>query len=400
MKSLRRRALTAGMLGAAALPSISRSQNRPIRIGGTLTLTGPLASLGIIHKLAGETFVDEINQRGGLLGRPVEWVLRDDQSKPELARTLYEQLVTSDKVDLLIGPYGTAAILAAMGVAQRYGKFIPHHSFGIPNLAKYEMQFQAGGVAGDPDNVWPNLVFDAIAASPTPPRTIAFAASKFPSLHYISVNAREIAKKRGLKEVAFLEYEFGTRDFGAIASRIKDAGADFLWVGAGGIDPVLMLEAMKRINYQPPMQFHMFPAPGPMMKLPESRNSLALTNFEAHPPYTDNPRAAAFVKAFAERAAKANLPFPAVDLQSAISYACWQVIEAAVTGAGSLDDKAIAQWLRANTVNAIIGPLRWTGPNNYVSGSDLYKVKQLQDGNWVVVWPRDSAAPGARIRGA
>jgi len=88
-----------------------------------------------------------------------------------------------------------------------------------------------------------------------------------------------------------------------------------------------------------------------------------------------------------------------VDLQSAISYSCWQVIEAAVTGANSLDDKAIAQWLRSNTVNAIIGPLRWTGPNNYVSGSDLYKVKQLQDGNWVVVWPRDSAAPGARIRG-
>ncbi|MFM8555753.1 MAG: ABC transporter substrate-binding protein [Betaproteobacteria bacterium] len=75
MKSARRRALTAGMLGAAALPSLARAQGRPIRIGGTLTLTGPLASLGIIHKVAGEAAVDEINQRGGLLGRPVEWVL-------------------------------------------------------------------------------------------------------------------------------------------------------------------------------------------------------------------------------------------------------------------------------------------------------------------------------------
>ena len=82
----------------------------------------------------GEIYVEQLNARDGLLGRKVEWIVKDDQSKPDLARTLYEQLVTSDKVDLLMGPYATGAILSAMGVAQRYNKVLVHHTFGIPGL--------------------------------------------------------------------------------------------------------------------------------------------------------------------------------------------------------------------------------------------------------------------------
>ena len=86
----------------------------PIRVGGTLALTGPLAQTGAVHKIVGDLFIDQINKGNGLMGRPVEWVLLDDQSKPDLARTLYERLITVDKVDLLIGPYATGAILAAI----------------------------------------------------------------------------------------------------------------------------------------------------------------------------------------------------------------------------------------------------------------------------------------------
>ena len=118
----RRSFVTAGGAIAAIslLPSAFAQSGPPIRVGGTLALTGPLSATGLVHKFTGEIFVDLINKRGGLLGRPVEWVLKDDQSKPDLARTLYEQLITSDKVDLLIGPYGTGNILSAMAVAQRF----------------------------------------------------------------------------------------------------------------------------------------------------------------------------------------------------------------------------------------------------------------------------------------
>src|SRR5271154_3301238 len=124
-------ALTLG--SAKADPS-----GEPIKIGSTLALTGPLAATAMIHKLVGDIYVDNLNHGKGLLGRPVEWVVKDDQSKPDLARTLYEQLITVDKVDLLMGPYATGAILSAMGVAQRYNKMLIHHTFGIPSLAKYD----------------------------------------------------------------------------------------------------------------------------------------------------------------------------------------------------------------------------------------------------------------------
>src|SRR5436853_7898158 len=123
------------LLAAACFAAHLQAQ-QPVRIGGTLSLTGPLAATSAIHKVAGEIYVDELNLRGGLLGRKVEWVLKDDQSRPDLARTLYEQVITVDKVDLLIGPYATANIVAAVGVAQRYNKIIWHHTAGVPALLK------------------------------------------------------------------------------------------------------------------------------------------------------------------------------------------------------------------------------------------------------------------------
>src|SRR5947207_1691318 len=300
----RRRALAAGgaILSTLALPPSLRAQGKPIRIGTTRPLTGPFSSCAISHMVTAEICVENLNKRGGLLGRPVEWVLRDDQSKPELTRTIYEQLITADKVDLIQSPYATASILAAMGVAQRYNKVLLHTSFGIPKLAKYDMQFQTAGGPFDPENVWPNHIFDAAAKLPKPPKTVAIVTSKFPSVHYISGGAREVLKKRGLQEVLHLEYEFGNRDFGPIASRVKDANPDFLWGGTNGIDPVLMLEAMKKIDYRPPAQVHLFPAPGPMLKVPEAQGSLALTTFESHPPFTDAPVSAALVRPHGDRA--------------------------------------------------------------------------------------------------
>jgi len=383
---------TAAMgLGSAALAAPSGT---PVKVGGTLALTGPLSATALIHKLVGEIYVEELNKKNGLLGRPVEWVLKDDQSKPDLARTLYEQIVTVDKADLLIGPYATANILSAMGVAQRYNKVLVHHTFGIPSLAKYDMQFPTWATGPSPEVTGPNLVFDALAAGPKPPKTIAIVTSKFPSVHFMSVGAREIAKKRGLTEVLYLEWDFGNRDFGAIASRLKEAKPDFIWGGVIALEGMLLLDAMKKIDYAAPQMFHFLPAPGPMLKSPDAKSALAMTIFEQHAPMMSNFGATEFAKIFNERAAKAGLPDTMIDTQAAACYAAWQVLEAAVNGAKSFDDKALAAWLKKNTVNTIQGPMRFDGTNNY--GEDLSKVKQVQNGEWVVIWPRASAKPGVK----
>ncbi len=395
-----KRTLTIALLGAlvvmlAVTGGRAAPSGTPIRVGSTLGLTGPLAPTALIHKIAGEIYVETLNKKNGLLGRPVEWVILDDQSKPDVARTLYERLITVDKVDLIMGPYATNNILAAMAVAQRHGKTMVHNSFGIPKLAKYDQQFGGYAIGPEPERTFPTMLFDALAATAHPPKTIAIVTSKFASVHFLSLGAREVAQKRGLKEVLFLEYEFGNRDFGPIAARAKDANADFLWVGAIGLDGNMLLDALKKLDYIPRQHFYLYPAPGPLVAAPEAKFALSSTSFEEHPPFTASPAVQEFMKAYRERAAKAGLPYTSVETQAAGEYVGWQILEAGVTGARSLDDKAIAQWLRTNRVDTIIGKLRFDGPNNY--GDDLNKVKQIQDGKWVVVWPAEWAAPGAKL---
>ena len=388
----------AGALGASSLlgTKVFAQSGAPIKVGGTLSLTGPLASPSLIHKITGELYVDSLNKRGGLLGRPVEWVLKDDQSRADTARTLYEQLVTSDKVDLLIGPYGTGTILSAMGVAQRYNKTIVHHTFGIPNLAKYDQQFHGWAIGPEPEKSVPNAVLDALAASPKPPKTVAIVTSKFPSVHFISQGAREVVKQRGLTEVLFLEWEFGNRDYGPIAARIKDANPDLIFAGALGLEGNMLLDALKKIDFQPRHHFYYVPAPGPMVKAPEGDGALSITIFEDHPPFTNNPKAAEFVREYRERATRANLPDTSVETQAAASFSAWEILEAGVKGANSLDDKAIAAWLRQNQVDTIQGRMRFNEKNNF--GADYNRVKQVQNGKWVTVWPQAYAAPGAKLQ--
>ena len=398
-KQSQRRQIVLGAAAAAAASAFTSTQalaqGAPLRIGSTLALTGPLSATALVHKLVGEIYVEDLNARGGLMGRRVEWIVKDDQSKPDLARTLYEQLVTTDKVDLLMGPYATGAILSAMGVAQRYNKVLVHHTFGIPSLAKYEGSFPAWSLGSDPGNTVPNSVFDALAASRKPPKTVAFVTSKFPSIHFMTLGAREVAKKRGLREVLFLEWEFGNRDFGPIAARIKDAKPDLVWMGDIALEGNMLLDAMKKIDYTPPLHFHTYPAPGPMTKSPEGKGAISLTIFEEHPPFTGNALGAAFVKTYNDRATAARMPDTTVEVQAAASYTAWQILEAGVLGAKSFDDKAIIAWLKRNRVDTIHGKLRFDGPGNY--GDDLMKIKQVQGGAWKVIWPQQFAAPGAKL---
>jgi len=383
-----------GMMMAGALPVHAQAPaGAPIRVGGTLPLTGPLASVGAIHKLAGEVFVDGINKRGGLLGRKLEWVLLDDQSQPANARTLYERLVTAEKVDLLMGPYGTSAIIAAMGVAQRFGKLFIQSSLGNPSLAPYELQFPALPLGADPRITDTEVVLDAYASLPSPPKTIAFVTSKFPSALDLAKGGQEVAEKRGLKKLMSLEYEFGTRDFGGIAARIKDANPDLLWSGAIGMEAVQLLDAMKRIGYLPTRHFHLFPAPGPTAAHPNANGLTSLTWFEDHEPFTNNAGAGEFVAAYTQRAREAGLPYPVAEYQAASEFAAWQILEAAAKGAGRIDDKAMAGWLRANKVPTVLGTRSFEGRFN--SGVADTKLKQVQGGKWVTVWPAKYRPPAA-----
>ncbi len=403
MGTWRRRGVLAGMMGATAAlgaPAILRAapSGTPVRVGGTLSLTGFLAQTAVIHKIAAEIMVEEINSRNGFLGRPVEYVLLDDQSKPEVARSLYEKLITVDKVDLIQGPYATAPILAAMGVAQRFGKVIIQSSMGIPKLQTYEMAFPATPFGPNPDQTYPNVILDAMASLPTPPKTIVILTSKFPSAQFMAQGMREQSEKRGVKVVLYLEYESGNRDFGAIAARVKEANADFLWVGSLGLESNQVLESLRKLDYTPKNSFHLYPAPGPLALSPDGKNVLSSTFLEPAEPFMSRPGMARMAAAYKERATKANLPYAIIDAQATGMISEWQILEAGVNGAKSLDDKAIAAFLKKNGADTIYGNLRFDGPYNHGTAEQL--IKQVQGGEWKVVWPTKYAAPGVKLIGS
>jgi branched-chain amino acid transport system substrate-binding protein len=396
----RRRHVLAGMMGGAAAlaaPAIVRAapSGTPVKVGGTLSLTGFLAQTAVIHKIAAEMMVEEINKQNGLLGRPVEFVLLDDQSKPEVARSLYEKLITVDKVDLIQGPYATAPILAAMGVAQRYSKVMIQSSMGIPKLQTYEMAFPATPFGSEPDKTYPNVILDAMAAMPTPPKTIVVLTSKFPSAQFMALGMKEQAEKRGVKVLLYLEYESGNRDFGAIAARVKEANPDMLWVGSLGLESNQLLESLRKLDYSPKNHFHLYPAPGPLALSPDGNNALCSTFLEPDEPFMSRPGMRRFAELYKERATKANLPYTTIDAQGCGMISEWQILEAGVNGAKSLDDKAIAAWLKKNGATTIYGKLRFDGPFNH--GDAAQFIKQVQNKEWKVVWPKDVAAPGVKL---
>ena len=386
-----------GLVASAASLSAGFAQpaDAPVKIGSTLALTGPLAQTGLIHKIAGDAFVAETNRAGGLLGRKLEWILLDDQSKPELARTLYERLITVDKVDLLIGPYATGAILAVTPVAERYGKILVSSTFGIPKLSKYKGHFPAWPLGPKPEETIPALVFDTFSAAGKSPATIAIVTSKFPSVQFIAAGARDVAKTRGIAEKLYLEFEFGTRDFGPIAARIRDADPDLIFAGAIGLEGNMLLEALDKLNYAPRNHFYVYPSPGPLASSPLGSGALATALFEDLPPLNQSDTAKTFVADYRAGAARANLPYQEADTQGAATFSALQILTTAVKATGGLDDKAIAAWLRGHRVDTLVGLARFDGPGNY--GDDLDKLKQVQNGKWVIVAPKAFATPGTSI---
>lgn len=400
MGSWRRRHVLAGLLSSTAVlaaPAIGRAapSGKPVRVGGTLSLTGFLAQTAVIHKIASEIMVEEINSRDGFLGRPVEYVLLDDQSKPDVARSLYEKLITVDKVDLIQGPYATAPILAAMGVAQRYGKVIIQSSMGIPKLQTYDMAFPATPFGPEPDKTYPNVILDAMASLPTPPKSMVVLTSKFPSAQFMAQGMKVEAEKRGVKVPLFLEYEAGNRDFGAIAARVKEANADFLWVGSLGLESNQILEALRKLDYAPKGSFHLYPAPGPLALSPDGNLAWSSTFLEPDEPFMSRPGVRKIAEAYKERATKANLPYPLIDAQAAGMVSEWQILEQGVNGAKSLEDKQIAAFLKKNVVNTIYGPLKFDGLYNHGTAAQL--IRQVQNKEWKVVWPKEFAAPGVKL---
>jgi len=383
----------------------SGSSDKPIVVGSTLSLTGIFAATGKIHQIAGQEYVDRLNKNGGLLGRQVQWKVLDDQSDQAKVGQLYEQLISQDKVDLVIGPYATPNILSAMAVAQRHNYVLPQHTAVLAPQLTYSCQFPAWSYGPRPNEFIPTQLFDAVASLPDAPKRIAVVTSQSGSAAFVTdgfgsdkTGMLTIAPQKGLQVVANVHYPPTTSDWAPIAAQVRAAKPDLVVNNGLGVDAVNLLQAMKQLNYRPPMMFALFPAPGPLLGLGDlSAGTLTTSLFQPDQAGKLGGDVQAIVDDFQTRATAAKLPYPVFETQAAASWNAWDILADGVKAAGSLDQQKICDSLHADGAQTTFSGKVTFDPadHNFWPGTET--LAQIQGGKWVTVWPQDKAA--AQLRG-
>jgi branched-chain amino acid transport system substrate-binding protein len=195
--------------------------------------------------------------------------------------------------------------------------------------------------------------------------------------------------------VADIGYPPGNAEWGAIAAQIRDANPDAVMMNSLGVESVGLIEAMEQLGYQPPIMFSLFPAPGPLLGLGDlGANHLSVSVFEPNEPIleTMGDEVREIVETFQTNAETEGLPYTAFETQAASSWTAWEILVAGVEAAGDLDQQAICDALHESGAETTFhGQLEFDPEENNFWPSDQM-TKQIQDGDWWIVWPEDTAA--------
>ena len=225
----------------------------PIRIGFSISATGPTSPAGK-QVLAGlEIWRSDVNAKGGLLGRPVEFVYYDDQGSPANAPGIYAKLISVDKVDLLIGPYSTNVIAAAMPtIIQSNRTTIGIFGLGANKEFKYPRYFSMNSQGPSPAN-YSRCVFDlAVQQTPRPTRVALIGADVEYSRNALD-GARENAKTLGLEVVFDRTYPPSTTEFTSVVRAMQAANPDVVFAATLPIDTAGIIRAAQEIQFKPKM---------------------------------------------------------------------------------------------------------------------------------------------------
>jgi len=248
---MRRGSIGAALLGflvAAALALPAKAAD-PIRIGLGMAQTGPLAANGKSALLAMQIWRDDINAKGGLLGRPVKLVYYDDQSNPSLVPAIYTKLIDIDKVDILASSYGTNLVVPAMPVAISKNRLF----FGMFALAAndkfhYPKYFSMLPFGPEPVKSFAQGFFDLAAAQNPKPKTVGIVATDAEFQHKAAESARAHAKSKGMEVVYDRAYPPTTVDFTPIVRSVGAAQPDLVYVASYPSDTVGFLRSVSEIG--------------------------------------------------------------------------------------------------------------------------------------------------------
>src|SRR5215510_786657 len=230
-------------LGFGLAPGVQAQQ--PIKIGMSMPQTGSLGAGGKAALLALQMWVEDVNAKGGLLGRKIDFIVYDDQTNPALTPGLYTKLLDVDKVDLLIAPYGTVPTAPIMPlVKQRDLLLMGNFSFGVNNVVKHDMWFN--NAPWNNASSWSDGFIEA--GQKLGGKTIAFLAADNDFAQNLANGARELAKKAGLQTVYNQNYPPSTTDFSSLIRGVRAAKPDIVFVMSYPPDSVAIVRAVNEIG--------------------------------------------------------------------------------------------------------------------------------------------------------
>jgi branched-chain amino acid transport system substrate-binding protein len=359
--ALTRRTFLAAAGSAAALASTgSLAQGAPIKIGHSMAQTGPLGGGGKAALLGLQMWRDDVNAKGGLLGRKVELVTYDDQSNPSLTPGIYTKLLDVDKVDLLVAPYATNPTAPIMPLVKQRGLLLMgNFSFEVNDKIQHDMWFNN---APWTDSVAWSQGFIEMGKK-RGAKTIAFLAADGEFSLALATGAKNLAKHQGMTTVYDQKYPLSTTDFSSMIRAVKSAKPDIVFVASYPGDSVGIVRAVNEIGVGESVKLLGGGMVGlqfaPIMESLGSQLN-GIVNYNAYvPEKTMNyPGLQDFLTRYAAKA-KAEKVDPLGYYLPPFNYAIGQMLEQAITAVKSLDQKAIANYLRTNEMKTIVGPISY-----------------------------------------
>ena len=392
-------AIAGTALAAMVIPAAAQSAN-PLKIGFSMALSGGLAGGGKAALLAYQIWAEEVNARGGLLGRKVELVYYDDQSNPSAVPSIYTKLLDVDKVDLLLSGYATVPTAAAMPIVmQRKKLFLSLFALAANDEFKYDRYFQLQPNGPQAKYELSKGFFEIAAAMNPKPQTVAMVGADAEYPKHALDGARENAKKAGIKIVYDRTYPANQVDFTPIVRSIKATNPDLLFMATYPPDSVGMITSIHEIGFSARLvgggmiglQFAAF-----KQKLGPLLNNIVCYDLYVPEPTMKFPGIEELLVRYRARAAQAGVDPIGIYIPP-FAYSEVQILEAAIKAVGSTDDGKLADYIRKTTFKTVVGDIKfgergeWAEPRvlyvqyQGIVGNDIEQFKQA--GKQVILYP-------------
>ncbi|MBF0276790.1 MAG: amino acid ABC transporter substrate-binding protein [SAR324 cluster bacterium] len=359
-------------------PSVYAAE--PLKIGLGMALTGGLAAAGKPAKLSIEIWRDDVNKNGGIMGRPVEIIVYDDQTKPSNVPAIYGKLLDVDKVDFVVSGYGTNLIVPAMPIVMdRNMVFMTLFGLAANEKFEYENYFQIMPSGPNPLTDWSEGFFKLASEQNPKPKTIAILAADSEFALNTAKGARMNSKKYGFEIVYDGKYPPGTPDFTPIVRAIKAKNPDIFYVGSYPPGSVGIVKAAKEIDLSPKMigggmvglQYTSI-----QMNLGKTLNGIVNYWFWAPEPTMKFTGIEAFLSKYQSEAVKYKYD-PLGYYLPPFAYAYVQLLGKAIEGAQSFEQQKVADYIRNNAIDTVVGKVSF-GKNGEWAKSRALQV-QLQN---------------------